>query len=75
MLELRHISNKRLGQIQMLMKSSIPETNMNNNSKEMMIRQGLGNTVGVDHLIRPSQSEQLVSQPMGSQLLQQMTRF
>ncbi|XWS16172.1 hypothetical protein CRYUN_Cryun34aG0062400 [Craigia yunnanensis] len=52
----------------------MPET-IANNPKDM-IRQGLGNAVGANHLMRPSpSSEQLVSQAAGSQMLQQITRY
>lgn len=58
------------------MESSHSETNNNNNNPKEMIRQGLGNQVVTNHLIRPSPgSEQLVSQSTNSQVLQQMTRF
>lgn len=61
-------------QIRSLMGSQHSETNMSN-PKEI-IRQGLGNPVGVNHHVRPSlSSEQLVSQSTSPQMLQQMTRF
>lgn len=61
-------------QIRSLMGSQHSETNISN-PKEI-IRQGLGNPVGVNHHVRPSlSSEQLVSQSTSPQMLQQMTRF
>lgn len=55
------------------MESPHPETNTSD-AKEM-VRQGLTNTVGANYLVRPSMnSEQLVSQSTGPQMLQQMTQ-
>ena len=63
-----------LVQIRALMESSQSEGN-NINPKEML-RQGLGNPVVTNNLIRPSpSSEQLVSQSAGSPMVQQITRF
>ncbi|KAL5579540.1 hypothetical protein UlMin_011982 [Ulmus minor] len=67
------LHKKRLDMIRSLMETSHCETN----PKEM-IRQGLGNPVGVgaNHMMKPSlSSEQLISQSPGPQMLQQMTRF
>ncbi|KAL2941215.1 Transcription initiation factor TFIID subunit 12b [Bienertia sinuspersici] len=60
--------------IRALMESSQSEY-YPNNSKEM-VRQGLGNLSGANHMTRASpNSEQLVAQSTASQMLQQMTRF
>ncbi|XP_030971078.1 transcription initiation factor TFIID subunit 12b [Quercus lobata] len=68
------LHKKRIDYIRSLMGSQHSETNMSN-PKEI-IRQGLGNPVGVNHHVRPSlSSEQLVSQSTSPQMLQQMTRF
>lgn len=57
------------------MQSSQPETDANSNNKEIT-RQGLGNAVATNNLIRASpSSEQLVSPTVNSQMLQQMTRY
>ncbi|EXC04958.1 Transcription initiation factor TFIID subunit 12 [Morus notabilis] len=69
------VHKKRLDLVRTLMESSQSEANTANR-KEMISRQGLGNPVGTNHVIRPSlSSEQLISQSTGSQMLQQMTRF
>ncbi|OAY36425.1 transcription initiation factor TFIID subunit 12b isoform X2 [Manihot esculenta] len=68
------LHKKRLDMIRALRESSRSETNNNNNPKEI-IRQGLGNPIVTNHLIRPPSSEQLVSQSTSSQILQQITRF
>ncbi|XP_061949054.1 transcription initiation factor TFIID subunit 12b-like isoform X1 [Populus nigra] len=68
------LHKKRLDMIRALMESSQSEGN-NINPKEML-RQGLGNPVVTNHLIRPSpSSEQMVSQSTGSPMVQQITRF
>ncbi|CAK7356533.1 unnamed protein product [Dovyalis caffra] len=68
------LHKKRLDMIHALMESSQSVEN-NINPKEM-IRQGLGNPVVTNHLIRSSpSSEQLVSQSTGSPMVQQITRF
>ncbi|KAG6792245.1 hypothetical protein POTOM_001389 [Populus tomentosa] len=68
------LHKKRLDMIRALMESSQSEGN-NINPKEML-RQGLGNPVVTNNLIRPSpSSEQMVSQSTGSPMVQQITRF
>ncbi|KAJ4824977.1 hypothetical protein Tsubulata_014350 [Turnera subulata] len=70
------LHKKRLDMIRTLMESSHTETNNNIQSPREMVRPGLGNPVVSNHLMRPSpSSEQLLSQPAGSQMLQQITRF
>ncbi|XP_062087804.1 transcription initiation factor TFIID subunit 12b [Humulus lupulus] len=67
------LHKKRMDMIRTYMESSQSETNTINRKD---IRQGIGNPVGANHLQRPSlSSEQLISQPTGSQMLQQMTRY
>ncbi|XP_068335367.1 transcription initiation factor TFIID subunit 12b [Pyrus communis] len=67
------LHKKRLDVIRALMESSNLDTNPNT-PKEMI--RGFGNSVGTNHLIKPSLgAEQLVSQSTGSQMMQQMTRF
>ncbi|KAL3511627.1 hypothetical protein ACH5RR_024344 [Cinchona calisaya] len=66
------LHKKRLDVIRALMESSSEAST--SNGAEMM-RQGLGNQAVKSHMIRPSSSEQLVSQPNASQMLQQITRF
>uniref|UniRef100_A0A2P2KQG5 Transcription initiation factor TFIID subunit 12b-like isoform X2 n=1 Tax=Rhizophora mucronata TaxID=61149 RepID=A0A2P2KQG5_RHIMU len=51
-------------------------TEPNSTNPKELTKQGLGNPVITNHLIRPSpSSEQLVSQSTNSQMLQQLTRF
>lgn len=61
-----------LTQIRALMESS-SEASTSNGAE--MVRQGPGNQAVKSHMIRPPSSEQLVSQPNASHILQQMTRF
>ncbi|KAK3013119.1 hypothetical protein RJ639_010120 [Escallonia herrerae] len=61
------LHKKRLDMIRTLMESSHSENI--SNAKEV-VRQGLGNSVGSNHFIRPSaSSEQLISQSTASQML------
>lgn len=68
------VHRKRLDMIRALVESSQSEF-YPNNSKEM-VRQGLGNLSGANHIMKASPSpDQLVAQPTASQMLHQMTRF
>ena len=61
-------------QIRAMMEPSQSETNSNKPGE--MIRQGLGNPVGVNTRIKSSpSSEQLLMQASGSQMLQQLRRY
>ncbi|KAG6397951.1 hypothetical protein SASPL_139401 [Salvia splendens] len=64
---------KRMDVIRTLTEPVQSETNI---GAKQMIRQGSGNQVGQNHMIKPSpSSEQLVSQSAVPQMLQQSTRF
>ncbi|XP_042024414.1 transcription initiation factor TFIID subunit 12b-like isoform X2 [Salvia splendens] len=64
---------KRMDVIRTLTEPVQSETN---SGAKQMVRQGSGNQVGQNHMIRPSpSSEQLVSQSAVPQMLQQNTRF
>ncbi|XP_047960970.1 transcription initiation factor TFIID subunit 12b isoform X2 [Salvia hispanica] len=64
---------KRMDVIRTLTEPAQSETN---SGAKQMVRQGSGNQVGQNHMIRPSpSSEQLVSQSAVPQMLQQNTRF
>ncbi|GAB2212572.1 hypothetical protein Droror1_Dr00020546 [Drosera rotundifolia] len=65
---------RRLDAIQTLMESSRPEAPTN--SSREVVRQGLGNMSGSNHIMRSSlSSEQLMAQTSNSDMLQQITRF
>lgn len=67
------LHSKRLEMIRALMESSQSETNTNDPRE--MIRQGLGNPVGVNAHMKSSASSEQLLMPSGSQMLQQLTRY
>ncbi|XP_019164124.1 PREDICTED: transcription initiation factor TFIID subunit 12b-like isoform X2 [Ipomoea nil] len=69
------IHKKRLDVIRSLMEASHAETSTSANNAKQMVRQGMGDHIGQNHMIRAPSSEQLVSQANASKMLQQMTRF
>ncbi|XP_058754515.1 transcription initiation factor TFIID subunit 12b-like isoform X1 [Vicia villosa] len=68
------LNKRRLDAVRTLMESSSHPQPTINNSKDIS-RQGHPNPVASNHLIKPLNSDQLVSHSSGSQMLQQMTRF
>lgn len=62
-----------MSQIRALMEPSQSET-ITNDPREM-IRQGLGNPVGVNTHMKSSASSEQLLMPSGSQMLQQLTRY
>ncbi|XP_031095889.1 transcription initiation factor TFIID subunit 12b-like isoform X2 [Ipomoea triloba] len=69
------IHKKRLDMIRSLMEASRAEISTSANNAKQMVRQGMGDHIGQNHMIRAPSSEQLVSQANASKMLQQMTRF
>lgn len=67
------LHSKRLEMIRALMEPSQSETNTNDPRE--MIRQGLGNPVGVNTHMKSSASSEQLLMPSGSQMLQQLTRY
>ncbi|KAH9665171.1 transcription initiation factor TFIID subunit 12b [Citrus sinensis] len=67
------VHSKRLEMIRALMEPSQSET-ITNDPREM-IRQGLGNPVGVNTHMKSSASSEQLLMPSGSQMLQQLTRY
>lgn len=57
------------------MEASRAETSTSANNTKQMVRQGMGDHIGQNHMIRAPSSEQLVSQANASKMLPQMTRF
>ncbi|XP_019164671.1 PREDICTED: transcription initiation factor TFIID subunit 12b-like isoform X2 [Ipomoea nil] len=69
------IHKKRLDMIRSLMEASHAETSTSANNAKQMVRQGMGDHIGQNPMIRAPNSEQLVSQANASKMLQQLTRF
>nr|GMD01547.1 transcription initiation factor TFIID subunit 12B-like isoform X1 [Ipomoea batatas] len=69
------IHKKRLDMICSLMEASRAEISTSANNAKQMVRQGMGDHIGQNPMIRAPSSEQLVSQANASKMLQQMTRF
>nr|GLL27545.1 Transcription initiation factor TFIID [Ipomoea trifida] len=69
------IHKKRLDMIRSLMEASHAEISTSANNAKQMVRQGMGDHIGQNHMIRAPSSEQLVSQANASKMLQQITRF
>ena len=51
------------------------QSETNTNDPREMIRQGLGNPVGVNTHMKSSASSEQLLMPSGSQMLQQLTRY
>nr|GMC99925.1 transcription initiation factor TFIID subunit 12B-like isoform X1 [Ipomoea batatas] len=67
------IHKKRLDMIRSLMEASHAGISTSANNAKQMVRQGMGDHIGQNHMIRAPSSEQLVSQANASKMLQQMT--